>query len=233
MSLVELFDADRLRPPSRWTALHPALLPVLAVAGTAVWGYSSHAELQLVRAQRQGADAQLTRLEALSNTAQGQAAMANRQAMIQRADRLEAELAALDVAPDNTTVSLPPSGWLSRLERLGGPRISLTKIEIDRGGAARVEGMALDAQAVSNFVGAWTSHEAMAAFPPRALDVQQTQNVSTRAADAAANASVLLRFVVRGAAWPDASAARVAGPAAATSAPGPGAQRANNPQVQP
>ncbi len=249
MSLIELFDAERLRPRRRVNWIHPAALPALALVSVAAWGWDHHAELKQLRAQRQATDAQIAQLQTVANPAGAEAALANRQALRQSAERLEAELAALDESAQARTVSLPPSGWLARLERLAAPGISLTRVEIDRGGGARVEGMAVDAQAVSSFVNAWSSHEAMAALPPRALDVQETQRVSTGAAANAApaapapntpntpNTPSLLKFVVRAAAWAEGPGTgpgpgpRAAG--AAPSAAAPAAPAAASTQAQP
>lgn len=214
MSHVELFDRDRLRPRRRWP-LAPQALPALAVlAGALAWGAISQHELKSVRAEVQSTRAQLAQLQVAETTRAGESGTAARLALTQRAERLEAELAALDPVPRQAASQPLPSGWMARLETLAAPQTSLTRVEIDRSGAARVEGVAVDAQAVSRFVSAWSSQDAMAALPPRALDVQQTPRNGAGGSPAAApsgpdaaGAAPLLKFVIRAAAWNDGAAA--------------------------
>jgi hypothetical protein len=61
-----------------------------------------------------------------------------------------------------------------RLADLGSSDISLTRIDVDRGGAVRLEGLASSAQAVSRLLQHWDrTQSATSPVPARAIDVRQ------------------------------------------------------------
>ena len=140
--MIELYDAARLLPRRDLSlpALAAALL--LALGGVGLYGWNLQARLLDADAQRAQLQQHLTQLRA--QTAPSAALLADLQ---REAERLESESLA---DPRQAAATGPlPSQWMLRLADLGSSDISLTRIDVDRGGAVRLEGLASSAQAVS------------------------------------------------------------------------------------
>ena len=179
--MIELFDARRLRPRvDHSLALATACL-VLVAAGLGAYGWTL--QQRLLGLERERSQLQ----QALQAPADAAAPSRDLLADLERqAANLEAESGV--AAGDDNRAGTAPAAWMLRLAGLAAPDISLTRIEIDRGGAVRIEGQATTAQAVSRFVQAWDREQgADAALPTRAVELRHD-------ADAAAAG---LRFKLR------------------------------------
>jgi Tfp pilus assembly protein PilN len=170
--MIELFDANRLLPQR-----DRSLLLAGGVLGVGVVGLAAHAvylEQQITHAQAEGrgAASELTRLKAVAPPP-GAALLAD---LEQQALRLEADLAAAGGNPGGANGANPKaSQWLERLETLASAEIGLSRVEIDRSGSARVEGMARSPQAVSSYVQAWERQQEEAPMRARAIEVRQDE----------------------------------------------------------
>lgn len=165
--MIELYDAARLLPRRDLSlpALAAALL--LALGGVGLYGWNLQARLLDADAQRAQLQQRLTQLRA--QTAPSAALLADLQ---RQAERLESESLA---DPRQAAATGPlPSQWMLRLADLGSSDISLTRIDVDRGGAVRLEGLASSAQAVSRLLQHWDrTQSATSPVPARAIDVRQ------------------------------------------------------------
>lgn len=163
--MIELFDAERLLP-KRDHSLALAALVLAAGAGVlAVHAGSLQQKLREQEARKVTLEGQLR--QAKARVVPSGTLVADLQREL---DLAEAELAERGGAEAQR---LTPSAWLDRLAALGSPEVSLARIEVDAAGAARIEGMATHAQAVSAFVQAFSRHEALAGLAPRAVELRQ------------------------------------------------------------
>ena len=165
--MIELFDPEKLLPRRDWSLAVAGL--ALLVTGGALAAYGVSLQTRLQAAERQRADTQ-QRLQAVKSLpAPSGALLADLQREV---TRLEAE-----AAPDPRTVTVPgptPAQWMLRLAELSSSEVSLSKIEVDRAGAVRIEGMAASPQAVSRFLQAWDQSQQQATpVPARAIEVRQ------------------------------------------------------------
>ena len=168
--MIELFDAQRLLPQRDRSWLLAGGVLGLAATGLAANAVYLDRQITEVHAEGQGAQSELNRLKA--------AAPPPRPALLadleQQALRLEAELAAFGPDTGGANGASPrPSQWLERLETLASAEIGLSLVEIDRNGAARLEGMARSPQAVSRYVQAWERQQDEAPMRARAIEVRQ------------------------------------------------------------
>ena len=165
--MIEPFDAERLLPHHDRSLPLAALALALAVGGLSLYGRDLQGRLQQADAERSTLERQLQQARALK--APSTALLAD---LRQQAERLEAESAG-----DPRTVAVPgpnPSQWMLRLADLASSEVSLSKIEVDRGGAVPIEGMATSAQAVSGFLQAWDQQQPKdQPVPARAIEVRQ------------------------------------------------------------
>lgn len=178
--MIELFDASRLLPRrDRSLAIAGGLLG-LGLLGLGVHAFLLDRELQVLKADARNRQAELTRLKAAAPPP-APALLAD---MEQVARRLEAELA---LATGGTAGTAPaPSQWMERLDALKSDDVGLNRIEIDRSGSARVEGVAKTPQAMSRYVQAWEQEGTPAPMRARAIEVRQDEK-----------AAPLLRFQMR------------------------------------
>ena len=165
--MIELFDADRLLPRRDWSLALAGL--ALAVVGIGMGSYGLSLQTRLHAAELQRADIDQRLRQATAQPAPSGALLADLQ---REAERLEAE-----VAPDPRLPSTPgptPSQWMLRLAELGSTEVSLSKVEVDRIGSVRIEGMATSPQAVSRFLQSWDQAQQQATpVPARAIEVRQ------------------------------------------------------------
>jgi hypothetical protein len=178
--MIELFDAKRLLPRR-----DPSLMLAGAALGLGVIGLAAHAaHLQQQIGQTESAAAAAQRELARVKGQAPAPATALLADLEQQALRLEGELAAVGAQPGNASPSA--SQWLERLDALSMTDIGLTLVEIDRAGAARIEGLARTPQAMSTYVQAWDQQQAAAPLRTRAIEVRQDEK-----------AAPLLRFQLR------------------------------------
>lgn len=165
--MIELFDAERLLPRRDWSLPLAGLALAVAGIGIGSYGLSLQTRLQATERQRSELDQRLREAKVVPTTTGALLADLQREA-----ERLEAE-----VAPDPRLPSTPgptPSQWMLRLGELGSSEVSLSKVEVDRGGSVRIEGMATSPQAVSRFLQSWDQAQLQATpVPARAIEVRQ------------------------------------------------------------
>lgn len=201
--MIELFNAARLLPRRDHS---------LAIAGGAIalglLGLGGHAvslqrEMNALQAESATQLAELAKLKA-AVPPPTPALLAD---LEQLARRLEADVAlASGGSPGAAPGALPtPSQWLDRLDAMGNPDVGLSRIEIDRAGSARIEGLARTPQAVSVYALAWERENAQAPMRARAIEVRQDDKVAAGANGSAtpatsastSSAPPLLRFQMR------------------------------------
>lgn len=165
--MIELFDALRLKPPSKplpqRTLAAAAMLLLLAGAG----GWALHLQQTLadLQTQQTALTVQLQQASQLAS-APSEALLADLSAQVERA---ESEAQAW--SPQQPLL-LQGSQWLDRVATLSAADISLSRIEIERSGAARLDGAARAAGAVNNFVQAWDRQPQGLPLRALALDVK-------------------------------------------------------------
>jgi len=187
--MIELFDAARLLPRKDHTLAAAGLLLAVAASGLAVYGVLLQQQWRQLDGERQALAARLQR--STPAAAPGSALLAD---LRMQTEAVEAEVAAISGGPASATPLLTPSQWLARLDQLGSNDVSLSRAEIDRAGAARIDGQARTPQALGQYVQAWEHQDRLAALPARTIDVKQD-----------ADAAPLLRFQLRAMASPAAA----------------------------
>ena len=177
--MIELFDAERLLRRRDLSLALGALVLVLGAGGMGLYAVSLQSRLNGLISQSSALDKQLARFKAKDEPTP--ALVADLQ---QQVERLEGDVAAASGGP--LSYGLAASQWLDRLSRLSSAQVSLNKIEIDRSGSARVEGIAMSPQAVSGFVQAWGEQDKLGPVRARSLQVRQDKTSAS-----------LLRFQLR------------------------------------
>lgn len=165
--MIELYDVARLQPRRDHSTPLAAAALLLALGGIGAYGYTLQTRVTAAEQQRSELQQRLKQVQAQP------APSASLLADLQReVDRLEGELRADPLQAVSTGPR--PSQWLLRLADLGSPDISLTRIEVDRLGAVRIEGLAASPQAVSRFLQQWDRTQQPASpVPARAIEVRQ------------------------------------------------------------
>ena len=193
--MIELFDASRLLPRRD----HSLALVVLVLALTA-GGMSVYA--QQLQPKQRAADAEKQTLTASLRQAQARP-LPSRSLLTdlaQQLQRLESDITLAQGAGAGAgagaSESLAASSWLARVHTLGQAELSLSKIDIERHGGARFEGLAHSAQAVSGFVQAFSAQERQSQVQARSIEVRHDKT-----------SAPYLRFVVRASATPQSAPA--------------------------
>jgi hypothetical protein len=179
--VIELFDAARLLPRRDHSLSIAAAAAALGLLALGAHGYNLQRELNTLQAESRTQVAELAKLKAAAPPPT-QALLAD---MEQLARRLESEVAAA-TGGNGAGPAPTPSQWLARLDALGNSEVGLSRIEIDRAGSARIEGVAKSPQAMSGYVQAWERENAPAPMRARAIEVRQDDK-----------AAPLLRFQMR------------------------------------
>lgn len=164
--MIELFDASRLEPRRDYSLAAAAAALALGAGALSVYAGSLQDRVRQAEARSTELQAQMRQLQARGGPTPSLVQDLQRQALL-----VEAELAQGGSAPEAAT--LAASQWLDRLAALGRPEVSLSRVEVDRAGAARIEGQAVSPSAVSAFVQSWGSQDQLAGVPARALEVRQ------------------------------------------------------------
>jgi hypothetical protein len=178
--VIELFDTARLLPRRDHSLAIAGGVMAVGLIGLGAHGVGLQRELISLQSENNTQLAELNRLK-VAEAAPTPALLAD---LEQRARQLESEVAT---ATGGVAGSSPtPSQWLERLDALGNPEVGLSRIEIDRAGSARIEGVARNPQAMSGYVQAWERENAPAPMRARAIEVRQDDK-----------AAPLLRFQMR------------------------------------
>lgn len=167
--MIELFDASRLLPRRDHSLPLLGLVLAAAAGAIAVYAGSLQQQLRVEQASKQRLESELRRAQAQGSKAPSAALLADLQ---RQAEQAEAENAAASSATPRGEAALAPSAWLERLASLGSAELSLTKVDVDPRGSAHIEGLAVNAQAVSNFVQAFSRQEALAGLAPRSVELR-------------------------------------------------------------
>ena len=165
--MIELYDAGRLQPRQSQAWPWAAAAVLLTAVGLGAYGWSLHT--RLAEAEQLRDEWQLRLKAAQTQSAPSAAVLSDLQLQVQR---LEAEGQA---DPQRNVAPGPlPSQWLQRLGELGSADISLSRVELERGGAVRLEGLAATPQSVSRLLQQWDRNQPPASpMPARAIDVRQ------------------------------------------------------------
>jgi Tfp pilus assembly protein PilN len=166
--MIELYDPARLRPRRDPTLPLAGGALALVMAGLGAHTWQVHTLTQRAGSERAALQARLDRIgpAAPEPSAPSNALIADLQRQV---ERLEADVRAAG----GGAAALPPSQWLSRLAEMARDDVALRRIEIDRAGAARIEGQARSAQAVNDFVQAWDRHQGLAAVHARTIELRE------------------------------------------------------------
>lgn len=195
--MIELFDAGRLLPRRDHSLALVGLVLALTAGGMSVYAQQLQTKLRAADAERQTLTASLRQAQA--RPAPTRSLLTD---LAQQLHRLEADISLAQgtnvgtVAGAGTSESLAASSWLARVHTLGQAELSLSKIDIERHGGARFEGLAHSAQAVSGFVQAFSAQERQSQVQPRSIEVRHDKT-----------SAPYLRFVVRASATPQSAPA--------------------------
>lgn len=165
--MIELYDPARLGRQVDRSFLLLGGAMVLVVLGLAAYAFKLQAGLQQVQSQTRELEARLQRA--------GTATTVNPTLLLDlrnEVQRLENEVAAA-VIDESKGPGLSTAQWMERLAALGTGEVSLQRVEIDRSGAARIEGLATTTAALSAFVQSWERQGDLSALKPRSLEVRQ------------------------------------------------------------
>ena len=171
--MIELFDAARLTPRRDYSLVVAALMMAVGAASMSVYAASLQARLRGLEAHRIQLDGHLRQQAA--RPVPSATLVADLQLQV---ERLEGEVAAATGGPASYGLTAPQ--WLDRLGALAAADVSLSKIEIDRAGSARIEGLAASAQAVSGFVQAFSDQDKRAPVRARSIEVRQDKTETAR-----------------------------------------------------
>lgn len=174
--MIELFDANRLLPRRDHSLPLLGLALAAAMGGVAVYAGALQQHLRQEQANVTRLGNAVRQAQALGSKAPSAALLADLQRQVALA---EAENAAVSQGtPAGAQAALSPSSWLDRLAALGSAEVSLTKVEVDARGSTRIEGLAVNAQAVSSFVQAFSRQEALAGLAPRSVELRHDKTTA-------------------------------------------------------
>lgn len=191
--MIELFDASRLLPRRDHSLALVVLVLALTAGGMSVYAQQLQTKLRTADAEKQTLTASLRQAQA--RPLPSRSLLTD---LAQQLQRLESDitLAQGAGAGAGASESLAASSWLARVHTLGQAELSLSKIDIERHGGARFEGLAHSAQAVSGFVQAFSAQERQSQVQARSIEVRHDKT-----------SAPYLRFVVRASATPQSAPA--------------------------
>ncbi len=187
--MIELFDASRLLPRRDHSLALVVLVLALTAGGMSVYAQQLQVKLRAADAEKQTLTASLRQAQA--RPLPSRSLLTD---LAQQLHKLEADSTLAQGA--GVSESLAASSWLARVHTLGQAELSLSKIDIERHGGARFEGLAHSAQAVSGFVQAFSAQERQSQVQPRSIEVRHDKT-----------SAPYLRFVVRASATPQSAPA--------------------------
>lgn len=164
--MIELFDAERLLPRRDPSLPLAALALLLGLGGMGAYAWTLQTRLEAAQAGQLSLQRQLLQAQGTPPPTAALVADLQRQAL-----QLEAAVSAAHQAASGDGTSA--SSWLDRLGLLASSDVSLSRIDIDRAGAVRIEGMAQSPQAVNGFVQAWSAQQRYAPMLARSIEVKQ------------------------------------------------------------
>ena len=216
--MIELYDATRLTVKRDHTLALAS--STLLVASGLMAAYTAFLQLQLhgTQSRTQALQAQLAALDtpgSKSKPSTPAAAASPRAALMadlqRQAEQLEREARHAGPTTDSTAAVGTPTAaqWMDHLAALTLTETSLQKVDIERGGSARIEGLATSPQALNALVRAWEKQDGLAQLQPRSIEVKQEKLPAP-----------FLRFQLRATPVPPAP-----GRAATTAAPAASAER--------
>lgn len=176
--MIELYDADRLLTRRDHSLRVTALLLLLSTAAVASYAQIQYSRLQRLQAELKELQDRVAQRSAAAAAPVASAASAALADLLRQAEQMERD-AALGgpYSPTETEGEraevLRASQWLQRLGLLAQPDVSLHKVEVQRSGAVRVEGLASHTEALNNFVQAWERQDELAQLQPRSIEVKQ------------------------------------------------------------
>ncbi len=214
--MIELFDAARLTTQRDHTL--PLAGGLLLLVGGSMAAYTAFLQVQLhgTQSRTQALQAQLATLDSASSkgkTAASATAASPHAALLadlqHQAEKLEREARQADPpAEPSASVGTPTAAqWMDHLAALTMAETSLQKVDIERGGSARIEGLATSPQALNALVQAWEKQHGLALLQPRSIEVRQEKLPAP-----------FLRFQLRATPLPPAPGRAAAAAAPATSA---------------
>ncbi len=180
--MIELYDAARLTV-KRDRSLPIAAGVLLSTAGLMA-AYTAFLHLQLGQTLERSQELQ-SRLAALGSPARGETAKAGnspRTALLadlqRQAELLEREvvnggLPVGTASGDNWDTTPTPAEWMAVLAALAQADASLQKVDIERSGHVRIEGLATSPKALNALVQAWEQQDAVAFVQARSIEVKQ------------------------------------------------------------
>lgn len=228
--MIELFDASRLTVKhDRTLALAVA---VLALAGGAMAAHTGflHVQLKNTQARTQELQERLAALDGNGRAPTGKAAASPRAALVadlqRQTERMEQAATNTGLAAGSPSNEGPergprPSQWMDLLVSLARVDTSLQKVDIERSGGTRFEGLAASPQALNALVQAWEQQDSMTHLQTRSIEVKQEKLPAP-----------FLRFLWRATPVPAAAAAAAAS-ASAAGAPATKARPGKAPEVTP
>lgn len=177
--MIELFDAARLTVKRDHTLA--AMSGTLLITAGAMAVYTAFLQVQLssTRNRTQELQTQLASLDKPAAAGARSAASSPRAALVadlqRQAQILEREAASarLDHGPDAPDKAPTPAQWMDHLGALTQPDTALQKVDIERSGSARLEGLATSPQAVNALVQTWERRDGLSHLLPRSIDVKQ------------------------------------------------------------
>ncbi len=177
--MIELFDAARLTVKRDHT-LAVAGGTLLVTAGVMA-AYTAFLQLQLssTHTRTQQLQAQVAALDGPARAGARPAPASPRAALVadlqRQADTLEHEAAqaSQNHGPEVPDMAPTASQWMAHLGALTQPDTTLQKVDIERNGSARLEGLATSAQALSALVQAWERQEGLSHLLPRSINIKQ------------------------------------------------------------
>ncbi len=188
--MIELYDAARLVKRRDLSLPVTALLLLLCATAMASYAQLLHGRLQRVQADLQEMQNLVAHNAAAPSTPRVPLSELLRQAeQLEREASMDGQAVGPSIQPagpgagsavDERDPAQPlrASQWLHRLGLLAQPDVSLQKVEVERSGAVRVEGVAAHADALNNFVQTWERQDELARLQPRSIEVKQERTPS-------------------------------------------------------
>lgn len=187
--MIELFDSSRLTVKRDHTLA--ALGSTLLVISGLMAAYTAYLQVQLSSTQNrtQNLQAELAALDSGGRGAGKTAPTSPRAALVadlqRQAEQMERVAMLTRTASGNpsgtsTADTAPtPAQWMDHLSALTQADTSLQKVDIERDGSARIEGLASSPQALNTLVQAWEKEDGLAHLQPRSIDIKHEKSTAS------------------------------------------------------